>query len=348
MDIFPIVKVFALTLLTFLTAIALTPLLTHFLYKYRLGKKIRDNNSAPIMSALHAHKSGTPTMGGLLIWVTVLFIAILFFVLDYYTSWKIFDHMNFLTRSQTYLPLGAMVAAALVGFVDDIFNVRGIGPNGGGLSVVHRLASFSIIALVAAFWFFFKLDWDLIRVPFVGNFEIGLWYIPLAFFIIIATAFSVNETDGLDGLAGGVLTSCFAAFGVIAFSQGRYDLAAFCGVVAGACLAFLWFNVIPARFYMGDTGVMALGVTLGIVAMLTNSILILPIVGFILVVESLSVIIQRLSKKFRGKKIFLSTPIHHHFEAIGWPEAKIVMRFWIVSAVMAGIGLITALLDKAL
>jgi len=347
MEIFPVIKIFVLTTVAFISAIALTPLLTHFLYKYRLGKKIRDNVSAPIMSALHAHKAGTPTMGGLLIWVTVLLVAVTFFILDHFTSVKLFDHMNFLTRSQTYLPLGALAAAAIVGLVDDLFNIRGVGPNGGGLSVIHRLISYSIIALIAAFWFYFKLDWDLIRIPFVGNFEIGLWYIPLAFFIIIATAFSVNETDGLDGLAGGVLTVCFSAFGVIAFTQGRYDLAALCGVIAGACLAFLWFNIIPARFYMGDTGVMALGVTLGIVAMLTNSVLILPIIGLILVIESLSVIVQRISKKLRGKKIFLSTPIHHHFEAIGWPEAKIVMRFWIVSAVMAGVGLIISLIDKA-
>ncbi len=346
MDIFTVVKIIILTTCTFVLAIAWTPLLTHFLYKYKLGKKIRAVEAAPVMSKLHAHKAGTPTMGGLLIWGSVVAVAGLFWFLDAYLQLEWFANLNFLTRSQTLLPLGAMIAAALIGLLDDYLNVRGIGPKGGGLSMRHRLLSFVGIALVAAFWFYFKLDWDLIRVPFVGNFEIGWWYIPVAVFIIVATTFSVNETDGLDGLAGGVLSSSFAAFGAIAFAQGRYDLAALCAVIVGALLAFLWFNVIPARFYMGDTGAMALGVTLGIVAMLTNAIFILPIIGFILVIESLSVIIQMISKKLRnGAKVFHSSPIHHHFEAEGWPEAKIVMRFWIISAVMAAVGVIIALLD---
>lgn len=347
MDIFVIVKIVSLITLTFIAAIAWTPLLSHFLYKYKLGKTIRDSSAAPIMSKLHAHKAGTPTMGGVLIWLTVLVVAVVVWLLDTQTDIEIFNHLNFLTRSQTLLPLGAMVLAALIGVVDDMLNIKGIGPKGGGLSMTHRLLSFTLIALLAAFWFYFKLDWDLLRIPFVGDFQIGLWYIPLSILVIVATTFSVNETDGLDGLAAGTLTTSFTAFGAIAFAQGRYDLATLCGVIVGALLAFMWFNVIPARFYMGDTGAMAMGVTLGIVAMLTNSILLLPIIGLVLVIESLSVITQILSKKIRGKKLFLSAPLHHHLEASGWPEAKIVMRFWIISAVMAGIGIILALLDIA-
>ena len=170
--------------------------------------------------------------------------------------------------------------------------------------------------------------------------------IPIFIFIIVATAFSVNEIDGLDGLAGGTLLSAFAAYGAIAFLQGHYNLATFCGVIVGSLLAFLWFNIHPARFFMGDTGAMSLGVTLGIVAMLTNSALLLPIIGCLFVLESLSVIIQVLSKKLRGKKVFLSAPLHHHLEAIGWPEPKIVMRFWVISAVAAATGLIIALIDR--
>jgi len=162
----------------------------------------------------------------------------------------------------------------------------------------------------------------------------------------VATAFSVNEIDGLDGLSGGTLLAAFGAYGAIAFAQGKIELAAFCGVIIGALLAFLWFNINPARFFMGDTGAMSLGVTLGIVAMLTNSALFLPIIGFLFVIESLSVIIQVISKKFFGKKVFLSAPIHHHLEAKGWPEPKIVMRFWIISAVMAVVGVILFLIDK--
>lgn len=341
-----IIKIFILTAVSFIVAIAWTPLLTHFLYKYKLGKQIRDSESAPIMSGLHQKKSGTPVMGGILIWGTTLFLAILFYYSSVIFPNTFLAKLNFLTRPQTLLPLGALVASALVGLVDDFLNIRRIGPNGGGLSVKHRLAVYTLIALVGAWWFYYKLDWDLIRVPFVGNFEIGWWYIPLFIFIIVATSFSVNETDGLDGLAGGTLLTSFAAFGSIAFIQGKVDLSAFCGVIIGSLLAFLWFNINPARFFMGDTGAMSLGVTLGIVAMLTNAVLLLPIIGLIFVIESLSVIIQVLSKKIRKKKVFRSAPIHHHFEAIGWPEPKIVMRFWVISGVMAVIGLIVFLLDK--
>lgn len=343
---FLVVKIFSLTAISFLAAFIWTPLLTHFLYKYKLGKQIRSSDSAPIFSSLHQKKSGTPTMGGLLIWVTVLFFSLLFYYLGQYLDGE-FAKLNFLTRAQTWLPLGALVSAAIVGLIDDYLNIRKIGPCGGGLSMKYRLAVYTVIAVVAAFWFFFKLDWDIIRIPFIGNFEIGLWSIPVIIFIIVATAFSVNEIDGLDGLAGGTLLFSFLSFGGIAFVQGKYDLATFCGVIIGALLAFLWFNIQPARFFMGDTGAMSLGVTLAIIAILTNSVLLLPIIGFLFVIESGSVIIQTISKKLRkGKKIFLSTPIHHHFEAIGWSEAKIVMRFWIISAMTAISGLVIFLMDR--
>lgn len=346
MDTFIIIKIFFLAALAFIVTILWTPLLTHFMYKYGWGKKIRSADNAPIMAQLHNHKEGTPTMGGLLVWVTTLVLALIFYFLAQWTGWELFNKLNFLTRSQTLLPLGALVASALVGLFDDILNIRGIGPKGGGLQLRYKLLIYTIIALVGSFWFFFKLDWDLLRVPFVGDFQIGWWYIPIFVFIIVATSFSVNETDGLDGLAGGLLAISFAAFGVIAYTQGRYDLATFCGVIVGALLAFLWFNISPARFFMGDTGSMSLGVTLGIIAMLTNSVLILPVIGFLFVLESLSVIIQVFSKKVFKKKVFLSAPIHHHLEALGWPENKIVMRFWLIGTVMAFIGVILVLMDK--
>ncbi len=346
MDTFVIIKILFLTTLAFVVTILWTPLLTYFLYKYKLGKKIRDGQDAPIMAKMHEHKSGTPTMGGILIWLTVLILALLFFYLAKWTNLEIFDRLNFLTRSQTLLPLGALIASALVGLFDDILNIKGIGPNGGGLKMRYKLIIYTVIALIGAFWFFFKLEWDLIRVPFLGDFYIGWWYIPIFVFIIVATSFSVNETDGLDGLAGGLMASAFASFGIIAFTQGRYDLATFCGIIVGSLLAFLWFNIAPARFFMGDTGSMGLGVTLGIIAMLTNSVLILPIIGLLFVIESLSVIIQMVAKKLFKKKVFMSAPIHHHLEAKGWPETKIVMRFWLIATVMAFIGVIISLMDK--
>ena len=343
---FYVIKIFFLTFISFILAIGWTPVLTHFLYKYKLGKQIRSSASAPIFSSLHAKKSGTPSMGGVLVWVTTLVLALVFYFLGQWLD-GIFSNFDFLSRSQTWLPLGALVISALVGLFDDYLNVRKIGPYGGGLSVKHRLVVYTIIALVVAWWFYFKLEWDFVRLPFLATYNIGFWYIPLVIFVVVSTAFSVNEIDGLDGLAGGTLMAAFLSFGAIAFVQGRYDLAAFCGVIAGSLLAFLWFNIAPARFFMGDTGAMSLGVTLAIIALMTNTLLLLPIIGFLFVVESLSVIIQVTSKKLRqGKKIFLSTPIHHHFEAKGWPETKVVMRFWVIAAMTSIIGLVIFLLDR--
>jgi phospho-N-acetylmuramoyl-pentapeptide-transferase len=340
-----IFKIGVLSVLSFIIAFACTPILTHFLYKYKMGKQIRDSKSAPIFAALHKDKAGTPTMGGVLIWVTVLLLALLFFVLGHFFD-GIFDKLNFLTREQTLLPLGIMVFAAVIGLIDDYLGVRKIGPKGGGLSLLMRLGIITAIAAVASFWFYFKLDWDVIHIPFAGNYLLGWWYIPVFIFIVVATAFSVNETDGLDGLAGGTMATTFAALGAIAFAQGKFELAAFCAVIMGALIAFLWFNINPARFFMGDTGAISLGITIGIVAMLTNTALLLPIIGLIFMIETLSVIVQTLSKKIRKKKIFHSTPIHHHFQALGWPEPKIVMRFWIISAITSVAGVIVFLMDK--
>lgn len=346
---FYIIKILLLTASAFIFAILWTPLLTHYLYKYKMGKQIRHNGHTPIFTKLHAHKGGTPTMGGILVWLTVLIFALVFYYLGKFLPWEFFKQLNFLSRSQTLLPLGALVATALIGLFDDWLDVKGKGIlGGGGLRVKHRLLIYTVIAAIGAWWFYFKLDWDVFHVPFLGDYQLGWPYILIFILVLVATAFSVNETDGLDGLAGGVLLLCFASFGVIAFSAGKYDLAAFCGVIAGALLAFLWFNIAPARFIMGDTGAMSLGITLGVIAMLTNAALILPIVGLVFVIESVSVILQLLSKKFRRKKIFISSPIHHHFEAKGWPETKIVMRFWVIAGISAAIGLIVFLLDKTM
>lgn len=346
MTISAVVTIAILTTVSFVLAMAWNPILIRFLVRNKMGKQIRDTASAPVMASLHQKKSGTPTMGGLLIWITVAFLAALLWIVATVTDNAFWKELNFLTRRETLLPLGALVASAIVGFADDLFNIKKIGPKGGGLRMRHRLILYTLIAVVGALWFYFKLDWDTIHVPFVGDFSISWWYIPLFIFIIVATAFSANEIDGLDGLAGGTLLAAFAAFGAIAFIQGREDLAGFCAVIIGALMAFLWFNIYPAKYFMGDTGVMALGVTLGIVAMLTNSVGFLPIIGILLVLESLSVIIQTLSKKLRGKKIFKSTPFHHDLEARGWGEPKIVMRFWVISAVTAVIGVVLALLDR--
>jgi len=210
----------------------------------------------------------------------------------------------------------------------------------------HRLLLYLLVAIGGAWWFYTKLDFNSINIPFLGDWIINWWYIPVAIFVIVATSFSANETDGLDGLAGGVFLIMFAAFGVIAFVQGRIDLVVFISAIMGSLVAFLWFNIYPARFFMGDTGSMSLGVTLGVIAMLTDTVLLLPLIGIVFVIESLSVIAQVLSRKLRGKKIFLSAPLHHHFEAKGWHETQVTMRFWVISAIGAILGLIVFLVDS--
>ena len=347
MDITPfqaLTRLLILSAASFVIAVAWTPILTGFLYKYKLGKRIRNTGSTPVFSALHQQKSGTPTMGGVLVWVTTLGLVLISAYLPDWFSSSV-GRWNILSRSQTYLPLGFLVMAALIGLVDDLLNIFGIGPQSGGLRMRHRLGFYMAIAIIGAIWFYVKLGWTTLYIPMYVFIDVGGCIIPFFILVIIATGFSVNEIDGLDGLAGGTLLIAFSALAVIAFFEAKYELAAFIGVLCGALLAFLWFNIYPARFFMGDTGAMSLGTTLGVVAILTNTALLLPIIGFLFVIESLSVLIQLLSRKFFNRKMFLSSPIHHHFEALGWGEPKIVMRFWMIGAVVAVIGIIIVLVD---
>lgn len=341
-----IVRILILSSFSFLIAFLWAPGLVRLLHTTKMGKSIRTSKDAPVFALLHSKKQGTPTMGGILIWGTVLILSVgLSYLTVLFPVSSLFSRLTFLTRSETFLPLGVLIASALVGFVDDYFNVKKIGPKGGGLRMRHRILIYTAIALFGSWWFHTKLDWDLLHVPFFGDFHIGFWYVWFFLFVIVATAFSVNETDGLDGLAGGTLMTSFGAYIVIAFSQGRYDLAVFCAVILGALLAFLWFNIHPAVFFMGDTGAMSLGITLGVVAMLTNTPFVLPVIGFVFVLESLSVIVQIFWRKVFHKKLLRSAPFHHHLEAIGWPEPQIVMRIWVVSIVCGALGIVIVLLD---
>lgn len=288
-------------------------------------------------------------MGGVIIWGTVLGLAALFFILDFLFD-GFFGNFNFIDRAETYLPLAALFVAAILGLIDDLLGVLKIGPRGGGLSVRHKLVLYALLSVVGAWWFYapYNLDWHVIKVPFFGVYDIGIWYIPIFMFIIVSSAFSANETDGLDGLLGGVSLFAFGALTAVAFALGRYELAVMGGALVGALLAFLWDNIYPAKFFMGDTGSMALGITLGVMTMLTNTVFLLPFFAAILVLESLSVMIQVPIKKIFKKKVFLSTPIHHHFEALGWPESQVTMRFWIISVVFVAFGLVIFFLDKVL
>jgi len=331
-------RVVVLALVAALLSVILTPLYTHFAYKYEWWKRQRETattgEKAPIFQKLHAakHKRLIPTMGGLVI---IAAIAIATLTLN-------------LSRSQTYLPLFTLVAAGAVGLLDDYINIRGNGAGVAGLRGKLKFGLILLVSAVGAWWFYFKLDYHMIHVPAVGDFSIGWLYIPLFIAVVVSTANAVNITDGLDGLSGGLLSTAFMVFAVIAYFQGSYGIAGFCATVVGAILVYTWFNIFPARFFMGDSGAFGLGTLLGVIAMLTNSVFVLPIVAFVFVIEGGSSAIQILSKKIRHKKIFLSAPLHHHLEAIGWPEPKVTMRLWVIGQAAGVVGLMLGLLGNKL
>ena len=351
-DLSDIVRVLVPAFTSFVVGMVLTPVLTHYLYKYKLWRKdvrtiAADGAPSPIFNALHKEReTKAPRMGGILIWATTILVALIFRALPIFFQEPLFVKLNFLSRGQTWVPLAILFAGAMVGLLDDLFLVFKKGTyRGGGLTFTRRIFLITIIAALGAYWFYFRLGKDFIFIPGLGDFHLGIYFIP--FFILVMWAvFSGGVIDGLDGLSGGVFASIFSAYAGIAFFQGQINIAAFCSVIAGAILAFLWFNVPPARFYMSETGIMALTTALAVVAFLTNAVAVLPIIALPLVLESLSVIIQLSSKKLFGRKVFLVAPIHHHFEAIGWPPEKVVMRFWILSVVAAVLGMILHLVSR--
>ena len=310
-----------------------TPVFTYFAYKYKLWKKQREEDFSgkklEVFTKLHAYKMkrNIPTMAGLIFVIAITTVTLIF---------------NF--SYNTYLPLAALLLGAIVGFIDDIINLLSDGVGKAGLRPWIKFGLITLAGVVFGWWFYDFLGVSSVQVPFDGVWELGIWIIPIFAFIVVATGNAVNITDGLDGLAGGLLMMSFGAFGIIALMQGNFGIAVFCFTVAGALLSYLWFNINPARFFMGDVGSFALGVSLGVVAMLTNSLFLLPIIGGVFVIETGSSLIQIISKKFRhGKRVFKSAPLHHHLEASGWPEPKITMRFWIIGSVLAIVGIIIAL-----
>jgi phospho-N-acetylmuramoyl-pentapeptide-transferase len=332
-----VVRIFGFAVLAFILGIALTPFLTDFLFRTKLGKNIReetwDNTEIPVFNKFHKHKQGTPTMAGILFWIITAALTLVF---------------N-LTREETFLPLTFLISAGLLGAIDDIANIRGIGKI-KGLGVKLKLGLQLLIASFGAYWFTFKLNWTSFHIPggailgLPADIELGYWYIPIFIILVIFIMNAVDITDGLDGLLAGSIIPPLGVLSALALAQGNISLAIFMSTLIGALLAFLWFNIHPARFFMGGTGAFSLGSVLAVGAMLTNSLVILPIIGFLFFVEGLSSLIQVISKKFFKKKVFLAAPIHHHFQALGWSETKIVMRFWIISLVMSVIGLTIGLL----
>lgn len=330
-----LVRVLVLGFLGFALSMLITPVYTTLAYKYQWWKKPREKTVtgevASVFQKLHAskHKRLIPTMAGAVFVVAVALVTLVF---------------N-LERTETWLPLAAFVGAGAIGLLDDIINIRGDGGGVAGLPSRLKLLLTTLIALIGGWFFYYKLDVTSIDIPFYGDLAIGWLVIPLFVLVVVSTANAVNMSDGLDGLAGGLATSAFGAYTVIALLQGRFGVAAFCMTIVGALLSYTWFNIYPARFFMGDVGSFSLGTALGVVAMITDTVLLLPVIGLVFVAEAGSTLLQITSKKLRaGKKIFKIAPIHHHFEASGWEETKVTMRFWIIGQVVGVLGLILFLL----
>ncbi|KKQ28422.1 MAG: Phospho-N-acetylmuramoyl-pentapeptide-transferase [Parcubacteria group bacterium GW2011_GWB1_37_13] len=347
-----LIKIFLPTAIAFFLGLLLTPIATHFFYKYKMWKKYSRNIdvTAPDFSKIHNEKEElkTPRVGGIIIWLAVLFTTLIFYLVSVLFPSEGSYGINFLSRNQTLIPLFTLLVGSLIGLWDDFVQIYGTGKFARDDQSWRKWKAIIVtfVSLLIGIWFFYKLGMISFHIPFTGEMYLGILIIP--FFIIVALAtFSGGVIDGIDGLSGGVFASIFAAYSAIAYANNQIDIAAFSAVVTGAILAFLWFNIPPARFYMGETGIMGLTITLATLAFLTDSVLILPIVALPLVITSLSVIFQMLSKKFRnGKRIFRVAPIHHHFEAIGWPSYKVTMRFWVLSVVFAIIGIILAVISR--
>jgi len=353
---FNVIRIFIVSITAAVTAFILAPLFIKLLNKINFGKKDArtktiTGENADVFYSLHKEKEvSTPRGGGLVIWVPMLIVIFLFFGISFIQDPWWLKKLNFLSRRETWLPLFALISGGLVGLLDDAFTVYGKGKYvGGGLGFLRRLMIVSLIGLIGGLWFYFQLDWNSLHIPLISNFPhgfdltVGFWMIPL-FVVVMLASWSGGVIDGIDGLSGGVFGSIFLAFSIIAFSQGHAALAAFCAAIVWTLFAFLWFNIPPAKFYMGETGILGLTSAMAVVAFLTDSVVILPIIAGLLAVEVGSILLQLFSKKFRHKKIWLSTPIHHHFEAMGWRPEQVTMRFWIIGVVLAILGVAIRLL----
>ncbi|MFN3188667.1 MAG: hypothetical protein ACK42D_03975 [Candidatus Paceibacteria bacterium] len=345
-----IIKIALPATIAFIVGILCTPLITHYLYKYKVwkkkgGKTALGGHEAVEFNRLKANgEIHTPRMGGIVIWLSVIITIFILYLATLISPTNALSEMFFLSRSQTLIPVAVLLLGALVGFLNDYHDVTHAGK---GISLKIRLLLISLLAGGIGWWFYDKLEVTTINIPFADPLYLGFLIIPAVIFVMIGL-YASGVIDGIDGLSGGVFASVFLSYSGIAFIQAQYDIAALCSTIAGAILAFLWFNIPPARFWMTETGSMSLTLTLGVIVFMTDSlgggygVSLLPLVGLLLVVTVLSNVIQISYRKATGKKFFRIAPLHHHFEAIGWPSHKVTMRYWIISIVCAITGLMLA------
>jgi len=345
-----ILSVLTPALLAFVIGILITPILTHFLFKHKVWKKTGGKQAIGGHEAVEFNKlkgdgeTKTPRMGGIVIWLSVLLTLGGTTTLAWLFPNTALQQLDFLSRSQTVIPVFALLVGALLGFVNDVYDVI---HGGKGLRLTHRLLIISTLAGGLGWWFYDKLEVTSIGIPYDGVLEVGIFIIPIFIFLTL-TLYASGVIDGIDGLSGGVFASVFAGYAGIAIVQDQVGLATFCATVVGAILAFLWFNIPPARFWMTETGSMALTLALAVVVFMTdslgdgNGIALMLIVGLPLLATVASNVLQLSYRKATGRKLFRIAPLHHHFEAIGWSSEKVTMRYWIISIICALIGVIIA------
>jgi phospho-N-acetylmuramoyl-pentapeptide-transferase len=347
-------KIFLPAIISFIVGILLTPVATHYFYKYKMWRRSSRINNIPSnevtgFAKIHDEKSevSTPRTGGMIVWVSVIFTLGIISIIDIFLQNDLTNKLYFITRNETLLPFFTLIVASLIGLGDDFIQIFGRGKWTTDPIVLRyiKVAIILLLGLIIGLWFYLKLGVSVLYIPWFGFIGLGWFFVPF-FILIMLSLWSSSVIDGIDGLSGGVLASIFMAYTLISYFNGQVSLAAFCAVITGSILAFLWFNIPPARFYMGESGMIGLTVTLSVIAFLTNTVLLLPVIAFPLFITSLSDVIQISARKlFNGKKIFLFAPLHHHYEALGWPKYKVTMRYWIVGIMTSVLGVILSLIS---
>ena len=345
-----IIKILLPATTAFIIGILITPVLTHYLYEYKVWKKTGGKMALNGKEAIEFNRlkgegeTKTPRMGGIIIWGSVLLTVIILFTIERLFPQVIFANLDFFSREQTWIPLTTLLIGAAIGFLNDFYDVV---HNGRGIRLSRRIIIITLLSGAIGWWFYQKLGVTSIGIPFDGSLEVGILIIP--FFILLTNAlYASGVIDGIDGLSGGVFAAIFSSYAGVAMIQSQYELAALCATITGAILAFTWFNIPPARFWMTETGSMALTLTLSVVVLMTDNlgdghgVSLLAIIGLPLIATVFSNVLQISYKKATGKKLFRIAPLHHHFEAIGWPSYKVTMRYWIISMICAILGIIFA------
>ncbi len=342
----PLIKILIPATLAFIIGIIITPLITHFLYSYKVwkktgGKTALNGTQATEFNRLKGEEeTKTPRMGGIVIWGSVLLTVGLLALLGRIFDTSIFANLDFFSREQTWIPLFTLILGAGFGLLNDFYDVT----NKEGVRLKTRIILISLMSTIIGWWFYSKLGVDSIGIPFDGALYIG-WLIIPVFVLLTNALYASGVIDGIDGLSGGVFASVFISYAGVAVIQSQFDIAALSATIAGAILAFLWFNIPPARFWMTETGSMSLTLTLAVIVFMTdslgdgNGIALLFIIGLPLIATVTSNVLQVGYRKITGRKLFRIAPLHHHFEAIGWPSYKVTMRYWIISIICAIVGM---------